>query len=226
MRALPGDVDTSSKFALLYLNAQEVDCMSFKKFAPVPLVASIGLFVASSPANAAGLKGQLDLVWNADTTPTSIEFYTAVPNPVFPYFPLPGPADDTRGEIGDIFVTNATHDFTPLISQAGVVKDLPMIPFVGSTAKWLDFANDGFDFTLTSFVNTSAFNYTFQGFFKDGTIGTGGLTTQITGSNSKAYSVTITSDGTKIPTPALLPGLIGLGAAAWRERRQGATQEA
>jgi hypothetical protein len=29
-----------------------------------------------------------------------------------------------------------------------------------------------------------------------------------------------------IPTPALLPGLIGMGAAAWRKRRNGATAEA
>lgn len=198
--------------------------MSFKKFVLAPLVAFIGLLGVSSPANAAGLKGQLDLIWNADTTPTSIEFYTAVPNPAPPFFPLPGPADDARGEIGDIFVTNATNDFTPLLSQAGVVKDLPTIPFIGSKAKWLDFDNDMFDFTLTSFVNTSAFNYAFQGFFKDGTIGIGGLTTQITGNESKAYSVTITSDGTKIPTPALLPGLMGLGAAAWRKRQQSAAQ--
>ncbi len=30
----------------------------------------------------------------------------------------------------------------------------------------------------------------------------------------------------KVPTPALLPGLIGLGAAAWRKRRNAATAEA
>ncbi|MGP1384426.1 MAG: PTPA-CTERM sorting domain-containing protein [Thainema sp.] len=184
--------------------------------ATTKLIAAIagvtGITLLASPAHAAGLTGQIDIIWNADATPTSLEFYTFL-----------NQADDGRGNIGDFLVSNATGSFsslapTPLTVTPGVIKDLPTIPVLGGSpiSNWLDFANNTFDFTLTSFVNTSNLEYAFEGFFSDGTRGIGGLTTQINGSGVKSYSATITA--TAIPTPALLPGLIGLGLGILRKR--------
>jgi hypothetical protein len=46
------------------------------------------------------------------------------------------------------------------------------------------------------------------------------------GNNGESVAGTITVSDNRIPTPALLPGLIGLGTAAWRKRRNAATAEA
>lgn len=73
-------------------------------------------------------------------------------------------------------------------------------------------------------VPSSAFN-TFNNFALSGLLD---------GTNTIAFKVQDVSSITgfraeletvPIPTPALLPGLIGLGAAAWRKRKQGAAQE-
>lgn len=197
---------------------------SLKIKSVLTLSAAAGVFLAVSPANAAGIKGQVDLVWNADATPTSIDFYTAIPNSPFP---LNGPADDSRGDIGDIFVSSATQDFAALGGTGGVVKDLTSIPLASSVANWLDFDGTDFDFNLTSFEYVSSLEYVFEGFFnKSGSIGKGVLTTQVNGMGIKSYSITIDADGTQIPTPALLPGLLGMGAACLRKRKQQATVEA
>jgi hypothetical protein len=174
----------------------------------------------TSPVQAAGLTGQLDFTWNADATPTSIEFYT-----------FANTLDDARGDVGDFLVTLGTGSFSALAPVSppspptqvqGVVKDLPLIPVPGGSpiSKWLDFSNDLFDFTLTSFTNTSDLQYKFEGFFSDGTLGKGEMTTQISGPGTKSYSTTITA----VPTPVLLPGLIGLGLAAIRKRKAKASQ--
>lgn len=201
--------------------------MSLKLFgiqSALTVSAAAGVILAAAPADAAGLKGQLDLVWNADATPTGIEFYTAIPNSPFP---LNGPADDARGDIGDIFVSAATEDFASLAGSGGVVKDLAAIPLPGSNvSQWLDFLNNDFDFTLTSFSNVSNLEYAFEGFFnKAGSIGKGSLTTQILGNGVKSYSITITADGKQIPTPALLPGILGMAAAFMGKRNQQVAEE-
>lgn len=174
-----------------------------------------GSTLAVSPAQAAGLSGQLDFVWLADASPNSIDFYTFAKT-----------ADDARGDIGDILSINGTGSFAPLDLGAGVVKDLTTIPISNPISKWLDFAGDKFDFTLTSFVNTSSLQYKFKGFFADGTLASGDLTTQIGGAGVKSYSATITASGVQVPTPALLPGLLGLGLGVVRKRKAEAKAEA
>jgi hypothetical protein len=45
------------------------------------------------------------------------------------------------------------------------------------------------------------------------------FSTQLPGGPLTSYSATITAIPAAVPTPALLPGLLGLGAAAWRKRQ-------
>jgi len=169
-----------------------------------------GVTLATAPAHAAGLTGQLDFIWTADATPTSIEFYT-----------FDGVADDGRGDVGDVLNIIANGDFSSLLFTSGVVKDLSSIPLPGGTpvSQWLDFNGTAFDFKLLSFTNTSDLQYKFKGIFADGTIGTGELTTQISGAGVKSYSTTIVAAGEQIPTPALLPGLVAMGVGIMRKRK-------
>lgn len=97
----------------------------------------------------------------------------------------------------------------------------------------VDIANDsgGVDsvsFDLTSFTyNKTTGDALFSGVFKSGTFsiaGEGRFTSQLelTGAAPSSYSMSITA----VPTPALLPGLIGLGVAAMRKRKAAMAEEA
>ena len=202
--------------------------MNFKTFgvgATAALAVATGVTLATLPAHAAGLTGQLDFTWNADATPNSLEFYT-----------FANVSDDSRGEIGDFLVTNGTESFASLAPvpnppgfptvTTGVIKDLSSIPLLGGIpiSKWLDFSNDTFDFKLLSFTNTSDLQYKFKGIFADGTIGNGEFSTQISGTGRKSYSTTIVAAGEQIPTPALLPGLIAMGVGMMRKRKAEAVE--
>ena len=192
--------------------------MNFKTFgvgATTAFALATGVTLATAPAQAAGLTGQLDFVWIADATPTSIDFYT-----------FGGAADDSRGDVGDVLNIIATGDFSSLLFTGGVVKDLSSIPLPGGTpiSQWLDFNGTAFDFKLLSFTNTSGLQYEFKGIFADGTIGTGELSTQISGTGVKSYSTTIVAAGEQIPTPALLPGLIAMGVGMLRKRKAEAVE--
>lgn len=177
-----------------------------------------GVVLATAPADAAGMKGSLSGGFVADATPNSIDFYTI--NPSFTLFPIPGAADDSRGDVGDFLNFTGTGDFSSLIGKIATIKDLTTIPLAPKTTipRWLDFDNDDFDFTLTSFARTASTQYTFEGFFKKGgTIGRGVLTTPIEAFGPQAYALSIIADGKQIPTPALLPGLLGMAAAVLRK---------
>jgi hypothetical protein len=86
-------------------------------------------------------------------------------------------------------------------------------------------ASNPLSFDLVSFVydTTTATTTSLTGFFRSGAdeIGAvGRFTTQLDIANPSSYSITLTAVPTPaIPTPALLPGLLGLGAAAWRKRK-------
>ncbi|PSB22011.1 hypothetical protein C7B65_00935 [Phormidesmis priestleyi ULC007] len=79
----------------------------------------------------------------------------------------------------------------------------------------------GISFDLTKFIyNNSTSSATFEGFFRSGAdsiAAKGGLfTSQLTNFNPATYSASIVA----IPTPALLPGLIGLGMGMLRKRKK------
>jgi hypothetical protein len=199
--------------------------MNFKSFA---LKAAIGATVlasstlAGAPAEALELGSQLNFVWDSDATPTSIDFYL-----------LNGQRDGAAGEnIGEFNVTSPasnTGSFASLVGVRGVIQDLTSItavndsnpnpPVFTAINNFLFFgSNSPFNFKLTSFQYETRLSYIFSGIFADGTLASGEITTQILGTGVKSYSATITA-GEKIPTPALLPGLIGMGAAVLRKRK-------
>jgi hypothetical protein len=82
---------------------------------------------------------------------------------------------------------------------------------------------NGGSFTLTSFNLTELANSLFRadivGNFANGALGTGTLTTQdpLFLTSGATYSVTL--NYAAVPTPALLPALLGMGAAALRKRK-------
>jgi hypothetical protein len=89
-------------------------------------------------------------------------------------------------------------------------------------------------FNLTKFVLTQEndpggpfFKGIISGLFSNGNLGSGSFSSQsvnFLGNGGASYSVTLNS--TPVPTPALLPGLVGLGVAALRKRKgEGAEKE-
>jgi hypothetical protein len=84
---------------------------------------------------------------------------------------------------------------------------------------------DTFDFTATTATFlTGLERYKFTGFFGDGTKAVGELAQLVEISGSPGvfgYSATFTA----VPTPALLPGLIGLGVAALRRKNEESAEE-
>lgn len=93
----------------------------------------------------------------------------------------------------------------------------------GGPVSWLTGLSSGIGFTLEAFdlaQNTSSgtFEAAISGFFTPSSLnGSGDLTSQaglLTFDVGSAFSADITA----IPTPALLPGLVGLGVAAFRKR--------
>jgi hypothetical protein len=204
--------------------------MNFKSFtlkAAIAATVLAGSTLAVSPAEAAGLKGSLAFTGEAVATPTDIEFYL-----------LNGQADPANGrDIGRfrVSVASTTGDFDPLDGTRGTIKDLTGIisatatnpPAFQAINNFLSFGqNDPFNFTLTAFKFVNARFYKFEGFFTDGTIGRGELTTQAGLGGVDTYSASLIATGEEIPTPALLPGLIGMGAAVLRKRKAEATEQA
>jgi hypothetical protein len=87
-----------------------------------------------------------------------------------------------------------------------------------------------FDLTKTNGTFGPNFIANFEGFFNDGSSGVGDFRSAATvGSNlllSSGGGYAIALDSTPVPTPALLPGLVGLGVAALRKRKgEGAEKE-
>lgn len=148
---------------------------------------------------------------------------------------------------GPFTVSNQTGDFTSVVGSP-VFKNLPLALTSGTLANGGSFSLLGSK--ITSFIsglsigsNAVTFDLTsanFSGFFKgaknfnlggtfDGnfisngvTIGTGSLSTlNIGGSVGTSGQVATVA----VPTPALLPGLLGFGVAALRKRKGEASTE-
>jgi len=93
-----------------------------------------------------------------------------------------------------------------------------------SSASVINFITDiktGISFDLTKFIyDSSKSSATFEGIFRsvtDSIAAKGGLSTfQLTSFNTTSYSGSIAA----IPTPAMLPGLIGLGMGMLRKRKR------
>jgi hypothetical protein len=114
---------------------------------------------------------------------------------------------------------------------AGVGLDGGFFNAIGGTAITA-FARNG---SLLGQVTNAAGGIEFLGLVTDdGLNRIAGLQFSLVGDEPAGFAIDNLRFGTTgqvmppdgIPTPALLPGLIGMGAAAWRKRRNGATAEA
>jgi hypothetical protein len=216
-------------------NTTIMNSFGLKLVASAAIAGTITIAMGSS-AEAAGLTGRFDFGWKADANAANIDFKPASPT-VSALLTGIGvtPTNDAGG--GDFFTNILEGSFLalPNIDQItlGQIQDLPT--FSGPVADFISFdkvltaaaglgitglpnAAD-YRFTLTNFMQSAAKTYTFTGVFGDGTLGEGEITTQILGTGVKAYSGTLVAKSTPVPTPVLLPGLIGLGMAAMRKRQ-------
>jgi hypothetical protein len=189
--------------------------MNFKTTA-LGLATVAGLSLNGGSAQALSLGSQLDTIWFADSTPTSIEFYT---NEVGPSGLNADPVFSTPiGQNVGYFFAIGKGAFPAVLG--GLVKDLPSLS--GPVDNFLYFGeNSPFNFNLKSitFDDTvvGSLSYRITGLFGDGTPGSGVISTQtsIVGTAPIAWSGTFTA----VPTPALLPGLVAMGLGILRKRK-------
>jgi hypothetical protein len=195
-----------------------------KMIAGVAIAGTVTLAMGSSAQ--AAVIGRFDFVGNADLNTTSIDFADFA-TPLGTTTSTPGP--------GDFAVTGTVPTFfsglTGLpMSSVGKIMDLTSF---GSTSpgvlatpivNFISFAsNPAFNFNLTEFYKDSNTTYRFKGVFAaTGTLGEGKIGTfDANGiSNSlavRAYAGSL--EAVAVPSPALLPGLIGIGMAAMRKRQ-------
>ncbi|MBE9155769.1 PTPA-CTERM sorting domain-containing protein [Nodosilinea sp. LEGE 06152] len=195
-------------------------------------VAVCSAIAVSAPAQAASIAGQT-LSFNGSVrleTPgaaTSLLNFSSFGDTSFGTATVADAADDVFGlggegfSIGDLTLTNTSATTWELTT--------------GTVDNWLSGLPNGLGFTLERFVlqnvNVTAGPATVplyvafvSGFFTpSGLDGSGSLTSQgrlMFGSGSS-----FSADITAVPTPALLPGLVGLGVAALRKREQDGSEE-
>lgn len=195
--------------------------MQIKKNVLTGLLTTAGVattLAVASPAHALSPTSQLDLIWFGDATENNIDFYTLGLTPDAPSDPDAGFAI-ALGQ-GDI----------PSGLQFAQVKDLNSFDLTSPISDFVSFGPGvPYNFSLSSIskvVDGNSLTLNLKGLFGDNTPGQGTLTTQLVGTGSgspRAWSTTL-AVAPEIPTPALLPGLIGLGLGVLR-KRQGAAVE-
>ncbi len=182
-----------------------------------------GSFFGAAPAHALSIGDSLNLFFLADSQPDNINFYLS---PTQADFANPAVAAflGAQSQFVGTAIGVGTDDGAN-VALAGFIRDLPTIPTGAVSGNFLQFPlTPVFNMTLTNFVNVPSINpasldYSFRGVFGNGLEGVGTLTTQA-GTGVRSWSSTIRV----IPTPALLPGLMGLGAAAMRKRKESKQQ--
>jgi hypothetical protein len=135
---------------------------------------------------------------------------------------------------GAFTIGASTGSFASYTLGAGLIKDLTIpSPLATQSSNFLQFAATTISLTpVLSFPTwtgrfdlatltplSTGLGYDFTGTFRingfDNTPGIGQLTFQGL-SNPTSYSLSVSV----IPTPALLPGLVGFGVATWRKRKE------
>jgi len=175
-------------------------------------VSALGVATAATPTEAATM-GKLDIFGtvqrNPANNPTSLTFGNAF------------------GGMGDGLTVIATDDLSP---AQGEYFNLPetLTLSTASGVKLLDYDfDDDFDFTLTQAMTLmpgSRFDFMSVGSFASDPnhLFNIKLTTQGPGGTQNAFSATVVE---RVPSPALLPGLIGMGVAAFRRKQNEAVEE-
>lgn len=179
------------------------------------VVATLLAPVAHSSAQAAALRGNI-----------SIDEVTASPNLIEG---ISSSGVDFNNNSGVFTVNFASGDFAPFLGSGVTINDLDVSSIAGGGS--LDF------FTVAAGGPTFVIRNLIDPVFTDGTLGdrfsTGarGFFRSIDGSRSEAISILLSVDAssglndnvdftlTTVPTPAMLPALIGMGVAAFRRRK-------
>jgi hypothetical protein len=214
--------------------------MSFQKSClSVAVVAAstlAGTLMVSAPAHALSIGSKIEFGWKGVLGSNSADFKT------LPKFLSLTPVSDIGfgaflinvGE-GDFASFNPTNDEIP----TAVIKDLASTSVsdadpADDIADFITFGSNSFKLSAISYFENpdQSRGYLFKGIFQDGTLGEGSITTQF-GDATKILSYSgnlftvpnpVDPDGgpDSVPTPALLPGLLGMGMAAWRKRKAAA----
>ena len=186
--------------------------MTFKPFLTGIAVTGLtlgSLGLTSVPAHALTIGSQIDAIWFGDASADNFDFAT--------FFLDSGP------EPGFTFVTGKGDIPTGLLSAA--IKDIPSFAAFVPINDFIFFGNGvDYNFSLSAITPTisgNSLSIALKGLFADGTPGVGTLTTQLDGEPVRAWSATVTA----VPTPALLPGLIGMGVAALRRKDEESAEE-
>jgi hypothetical protein len=187
--------------------------------------------IAMGNSAQAAVIGRLEFSGNADLNTTSIDFGAI--GSLAPSIGVDG-GFSPSGTIPTFF--SGVSSSVPI--SIGTIKDLASfgtmaLPTLGAPiVDFINFNSDPtltatqkakFSFTLTDFFQSAATVYKFKGIFGDGTLGQGqiGTTDDISPFNNalgvRAYAGSL--EAVAVPSPALLPGLIGIGMAAMRKRQ-------
>jgi hypothetical protein len=200
-----------------------------KMIAGVAIAGTVTIAMGTSAQ--AAVIGRLEFSGNADLNTASIDFADI------------GSLVSNGGSPGGFSPTGTIPSFFAGVSSVsplsvGSIQDLtsfgtmalPTLPT--AIANFINFNTDPnltatqkakLSFKLTDFFQSTATVYKFKGVFGDGTLGQGqiGTTDDISPLNNalgvRAYAGSL--EAVAVPTPALLPGLIGIGMAAMRKRQ-------
>ncbi|NEQ53243.1 MAG: PTPA-CTERM sorting domain-containing protein [Leptolyngbya sp. SIO3F4] len=193
--------------------------MNFKtsmlKTVTAATVCIAGAAVSADAAHAALLSGSVELTTsgNFNLTPNLIDFDGA-------------------------FINSATGSFSPLLGGGATIQDINLTPpttVLSSITPFIDFGSVILEgetgqlvFNLTSAAINTAVNepsiailisQNLQGTFQFGnTTVANGLLVATSFVDTDGFSFNLTTEA--VPTPALLPGLIGLGLSIVRKRKQ------
>lgn len=195
-------------------------------------VAVCSAVVVAAPAQAASIAGQTlsftgSVRLETPGAATSLLNFSSYGDTSFGTATVADAADDVFGLGGEAF---SVGDLT-LTNTSATTWELT----TGSVDSWLSGLPNGLGFILEQFVlqnvtvtagpTTIPLYVAFiSGFFTpSGLGGDGSLTSQ--GSLVLGSGSSFSADITAVPTPALLPGLIGLGVAALRKREQAGAEE-
>jgi len=198
--------------------------------------AIVGMTVASAPAQAASLSPNQTLNLFGDSR---LEIggggTSAVLNFSDSTLPLPALYNTPTGQA----LVAGSSDPVFGIGSIAILRDLTLTGSgttfsLGAAVNSFITLTNGIKFNLQSFTLTGTnatpgvlSNWTadYVGeFVADNTLGGTGLFTsqgRVVSENGSSFSSSVTA----VPTPALLPGLIGMGVAAWRKRKGEAAEQ-
>jgi hypothetical protein len=179
-----------------------------------------GVTLGAESANALALNGGFVLIGTVDTNPGATpvlkftNFTIAAKNGDFATLSgTPMIADLALTDPGSL---NNSAPNTSVYQHNSVANFITGLDLGGG----LSFDLDGSLVNLFGFIqNPDKFSIggPITGFFKQGGISVGTGTIGVNNTNGIS-SIAITA-ASQVPTPALLPGLLGIGAAAWRKRK-------